>query len=331
MVREGLDRIDELLEPADTSRGLGAVLAVVTPHARGVAVQARLALAARCVAQRLRQEACDTLNLAAAAHVNPATPADLDALGRRLRRKVRELRLSIELRLPGRLSRADVALQALAASTVLNDTFRGFALTTASRQRVIDAAWVARLEALSALLEARRSPLATLTATCARQGLQCRALAGQKRDGRRQQVAVELFGAFAGAAEALSATRARLASSRDAQDESLLAALNSDTALDDLACLAIGSTPVGPDQRHGALCSLLATALESDARRLVDEALRALDGEQAARLDPIAKLMQAWTRAVCATDPVRQRAARADTGAMPPRLRQAVEACLLAD
>ncbi len=328
MVRAALDRIDELLDPATPERGLGAVLRIVTPHAKGVASQARLALAARCVAQRLRQEAGDELMAA----VDALPPADAPAaLERRLRRKVREFRLGIELRLPGRLARADEALHALAESRHLTDTLRGFVLTTACRYRAIDAAWIERLEALAPLLQSRRSPLATLVATSAQLGLQCRALAGLRHRGATPRLAADLFQAFANAAEALSATQARLAASASAQDRATLAALQSEGALADLACLAIGSTNVGPGQRHAALCSLLVTALESPARALVDRALRAHPAARTETAGTISQLMEAWAtvargspRRVCAPEP----AAEAE---LPMRLQQALDACFLAN
>lgn len=330
-VREALDRIDELLDPADGERGLGAVLATVTPHTQGLARQARLALAARCVAHRIRQEATEALVAAASALPGRQSPADLAALDRRLRRKGRELRLSIELRLPGRLARADEALQALAASGSLSDTLRGFVLTTACRYRVLDAAWIDRLEALAPLLQSPRSPLATLTARFAQLGLQCRALSGLREPGPMQRLAVELFHVSARAAEVLAATRARLARSPTAQDGRTLAALDSDRGLEDLACLAIGSTPLGPGGRHAPLCSLLVAALASESRTLVDQALQARAAACPQAVNAIDKVLQGWTCVSGAADRARTARAAAAPVQLPPRLQQAVEAFLDAD
>lgn len=328
LVRAALDRIDELLDPVDAGRGLGSVLATVRHEAQGIATRARLALAARCVAHRLRQEATEQLLACIESIPAPAAPAGVAPFERRLRRKVRELRVSIELRLPGRLLRADAALQALAQSTVLTDTLRGFVLTSACRQHALDPAWVGRLEALSPLLQPPRSPLSTLTATCAHAGLRWQARGPADRGELAQRLAVCLFQAFAGAAEALAALRARLAASTCSHDRLALAALDSGAGLSELACLAIGSTPVRPTERHGRLCSLLAAALASDARHLVDQALQPHLATRPEAIRPILDLLCAWTRAAQGARPGRPPAAPAG---LPARLRQAIDAYLDAD
>lgn len=290
-IREALDRIDELLAPADPGRGLGAVLALVLPHARGPSAQARLALAARCVAQRVRQEAADELRAAAAPFANRAiTPPERIALAHRLRRKVRELRLVIELRLPGRLARADEALRALAASSILNDTLRGFVVATACRWRTLDTALVGRLEALMPLL-AGRSPLGALTPACTRVGAPGR---GRLSAHTIESDAIALFEAFAGANDTVLAAHARLARSHAEQDRSALAALSCGQGLQDLALAAIGSTTLPLQTPHANASRLLQAGLASPGFTLMARALGTIGDTHPDLVASLRALVAAW-------------------------------------